>query len=157
MDLFDKIGKKISSTTQNVVRSTKDYTDIARLNSLIAEEKRQIESLYSQIGELYYESSQAGEENDEALNKLCLAVTSANERIAKHNEEIREIKGVKKCSDCGADIPLASVFCGVCGKKAEEQAETPEPSAAEKRFCTNCGAELSDGLAFCTTCGQKTE
>jgi len=159
MDFFNRIGKTISSTTQNVVRGTKDLTDIARLNSLISDEQKQIQGLYTQLGKLYYESSQSGKDNHEALSKLCHAIASAYDRIDKYNEEIHQIKGIRKCSNCGAEVPVSSVFCGACGTKVEEKPEDsePQPQPEPKRFCTNCGTELSDGLLFCTTCGQKVE
>jgi Zn finger protein HypA/HybF involved in hydrogenase expression len=157
MALLDNIGKKITATTQNVVRGTKDFTDIARLNSLISDEQRQIAGLHSQIGKLYFETVEHDENTP--LGKLCLAIVAANERIAKHQREIREIKGTKKCPSCGADVPLSSAFCGNCGAKTEAAATLPKPDApiTDKKFCVNCGAEISDNTAFCTSCGQKTE
>ena len=153
MPLFDNIGKKITVATQNVVRGTKEFTDTARLNSLIADEQQKITALYSQIGKLYYES--APSETDTAIGKLCHSITSANERIDKYNEEIRQIKGVMRCPACGADIAISSIFCGACGTRVEVQADKPEAAPAAGRFCTGCGAEIPEGVVFCTSCGQK--
>ncbi|MDR1687872.1 MAG: zinc ribbon domain-containing protein [Clostridiales bacterium] len=143
---------KITKATQDVVRGAKDLTDTARQNSLIAEEEKQILNLYTQIGKLYFE---AGEFDPETpIGRLCTALSAAKARIAKYQEEIRQIKGTKKCPNCGENIPLSSAFCGVCGTKIEV---TPEPEAApeaQKKFCKACGAELGEGL-FCMSCGQK--
>ncbi|MDR1060664.1 MAG: zinc ribbon domain-containing protein [Clostridiales bacterium] len=155
MSLLDGIGKKIAETTQNVVRSTKELTDTARLNSLISDEQRQITNLRAQIGKLIYE---AGEHDPETqIGKLCIAITAANERIARHTEEIRQVKGTKRCQVCGADVPLASAFCGKCGAAAEVAENPAEAPAAAKSFCSACGAELPEGSVFCTACGQKQE
>lgn len=154
MAIFDNISKKISTTTQNVVRGTKDFTDIARLNSLISDEQMQIENLYAQIGKLYCES--AKDDANSALGKLRLAVAASNDRIAKHNEEIREIKGSRRCPKCCADVPLSSAFCGVCGSKMEVDQPQGDPEHT-KKFCTNCGTEVPEELVFCTSCGQKIE
>ncbi len=154
MALFDSLGKKITSATQNIVRGTKDLTDTARLNSLIADEERQIASLYSQIGKLYCDTMEHTAET--ALGNLCISVDAANDKIAKYNEQILEIKGTRHCPKCGADIPLNSGFCGVCGAKIEAPEKEAAPAAA-KRFCSNCGAEIAEGLAFCTSCGHKVE
>ena len=113
MPIFDKITK----ATQDVVRGAKDLTDTARQNSLIADEQKQIINLYAQIGKLYHETHEAY--SDTPLGKLCLAVNALNERIIKHQEEIRKIKGTKRCPSCGANIALASSFCGACGAKTE--------------------------------------
>ena len=111
---------KMKKATQDVVRGAKEFTDTARQNSLIAEEHKQIEALYSQIGKLYCETG--GSDPETALGKLCIAVSSAFERIEKYNEEIRQIKGTKRCPVCGVDIPIASTFCGACGNKIVEDA-----------------------------------
>jgi len=150
MPLLDKMKK----ATQDVVRGTKEFTDIARQNSLIADEQRQIAGLYSQIGKLYFETHEADPETE--LGKLCLAIIAANERIGKCNETISQIKGNKRCPSCGADIPITSAFCGVCGAKTTETAEVAEVDATKRR-CSNCGAELEEGVMFCTSCGQKQE
>jgi hypothetical protein len=149
MPLLDKITK----ATQDVVRGAKDLTDTARQNSLIADEQKQIANLYAQIGKLYHETHEANP--DTPLGKLCLAINASNERIVKYNEEIRKIKGTKRCPKCGADIALASSFCGICGTKTEDVAEAPPPSETTKNYCKSCGAELTTGIAFCTSCGDK--
>ena len=150
MAILDKITK----ATQDVVRGAKDLTDTARQNSLIADEQKQVASLYAQIGKLYYETHEPDAETP--LGRLCLAVNASNERIAKYNEEIRKIKGTMRCPHCGADIPVVSSFCGVCGAKTEVSAEATPPEAA-RGLCSGCGAELREGSAFCTSCGQKQQ
>jgi predicted nucleic acid-binding Zn ribbon protein len=149
MALLDKLTK----ATQDVVRGAKDLTDTARQNSLIADEQKQIANLYSQIGKLYHETFEYDLETP--IGKLCVAINAANERIAKHTEEIRQIKGTKHCPNCGADIPLASSFCGVCGTKIEADSGTASVIETTQKFCKACGAELAEGRSFCTACGQK--
>ena len=144
---------KLTKATQDAVRGTKDFTDIARQNSMIADEQKQITSLYQQIGKLYYETNEPDPETP--IGMLCLAVKAASDRIAKCNEAIRQIKGAQRCPSCGADNPLVSSFCGICGAKIENVAENaPQPETA-KKTCHNCGAQLSSEMTFCSSCGQK--
>ena len=161
MPFFDELGKKISEKAQDVVRGTKELTDTARLKSMIADEQRQITDLYAQIGKLYFEMSEHTPETP--IGQLCLSVTYAKGRIANHEESIRQVKGVKRCTSCSSDVPLTSVFCGKCGTKvAIEVVPVPEtnvqePPAVEMKYCTECGSEIENGLAFCTSCGQKID
>ena len=53
---------------------------------------------------------------------------------------------VKKCPNCGAEIPAKSKFCPECGKKFPT-----------KKFCPECGAEISDTAKFCPECGNKIQ
>ena len=151
MPLLDKISK----ATQDVFRGAKEITDTARQNSLISDERRQIENLYSKIGKLYHETHEA--DPDTELGRLCRAVNSANDRIAGYQEEIRKIKRTKRCPSCGGDIALDSIFCGICGARSEDAAQPPPQSESEKDHCKACGAELADESVFCTSCGEKQQ
>lgn len=151
MPLLDKITK----ATQDMVRGTKELSDVSRQNSLIAEEQRQIAGLYAQIGKLYCETGQSNPETP--LGELCLAVAAANERITQYNDTILQIKGLKRCLVCGAENPLTSAFCGACGTKYEVIEEKTPEVVSDQKFCQGCGAEIEDEIAFCTSCGQKQE
>jgi len=153
MALLDKLTK----TTQDMVKGTKDITEVARLNSLIAEEKKQRVGFYQQIGKLYFDMQVEAADPETPIGKFCLNVNAANERIAKYNAAIRQIKGLNKCPSCGAEVPVNIAFCGVCGTKVEVETLTETKPEAVKKFCENCGAELAEGVAFCTSCGQKQE
>lgn len=150
MPLFDSLKK----ATQDVVRGTKDMTDTARLNSLIAEEERALMDLYTQLGKLYFETVPNNDETP--LGRLCFAIKSANERIYKYQEDIREIKGIRRCPSCSADVPVTSAFCGACGFKMDIAEERPSEEDA-KHVCEECGVEIDASLAFCTNCGKKQE
>ena len=149
MAVFDRITK----AAQDVVRGAKDITDTARQNSLIAGEQKQISNLYLQIGKLYYETQVI--DPAAPLGKLCLAINSSNERIAVYNEEIRKIRGTIHCPSCGADIPIASSFCGVCGAKTEVACEKPYTVETSIKTCSSCSAQLDEGVMFCPFCGQQ--
>ena len=144
---------KITKTAQDVVRSTKDLTDTVRQNSLISDEQKKIASLYSQIGKIYYETQDADPET--TLGKLCLTIDASNDRIAAYNEEIRKIKGAMRCQSCGADIPITSTFCGVCGTKTKIADVSVQASETSKKYSPGCGMEIRNGITFCTSCGQR--
>jgi Zn finger protein HypA/HybF involved in hydrogenase expression len=154
MALFDDLKKKVTDTTQGAVRGAKDFADTSRLNSLINDEQKQITNLYVQIGKYVYEHRT--ETEDTVLKELLNAVTSANSRIATHQAEIQQIKGVKLCPNCGKEIPMASAFCGNCGASVATVA-APESVAPDGQgaVCANCGAAVAQGVAFCQNCGQK--
>ncbi|MDR1210339.1 MAG: zinc ribbon domain-containing protein [Clostridiales bacterium] len=153
MALFDDIKKKVADTTQGAVKATKEFAETARLNSRISEEQRKIGSLYSQIGKLYYERRR--EDAEPPFDELCAAITAATEQIEKLQSEIQLVKGVKRCPNCGFDLPLTAVFCGKCGSKVETPEARTEPTAPEVRLCAHCGEELENGAVFCGSCGQK--
>ena len=153
MALFDDIKKKVADTTQGAVKATKDLADIARLNSQISDAQGKIEGLYRQIGKLYFET--CGEMAAEPFGEMCAEITAANAQIAKLQAELQVVKGLKRCPNCGADIPMASGFCGKCGTAVESPAPEPAPVEAAVSYCVHCGAVLENGAVFCGGCGQK--
>jgi hypothetical protein len=73
---------KITKATQDAVRKTKDFTDVARLNSLISDEQQKITALYTQIGKAYYERRE--EDIPEPLGGMCAAIAEMEDKISKN-------------------------------------------------------------------------
>lgn len=153
MAFIDGFKKK----AQDVAKGTKDLVETTRLNSQITDEQRKIGNLQTQIGKLYFETY--GTEAEAPFKELCEGIAAANEQITKLQLEILIVKGMKRCPKCGADVPIASGFCGKCGS-AVETLKTPSDSdvpAVNVRHCAKCNAALDDGTMFCGSCGQKYE
>jgi hypothetical protein len=149
------VGKKLKRTIQRIVKNTRDFTDKARLNSKIADERQKIEAWYIQIGKLFHETY--GASDDSPAGRLCVSIEAAKERITDYEQEICRIKGLRKCRSCGVETGDSSAFCSGCGVRMEGYPEPPTVMEAEPegKRCTGCGAELSEGLVYCTSCGQK--
>lgn len=172
MAFFEKFGEKISSAGKDMAKKTKELADITKLNMQIGSEEDNIKSKYIEIGKLYYELFSSNP--DERLAPLCTSITESLGKISSYKEQIQSIKGVKKCSNCGAEIVNSALFCSSCGNKTsseEEKApeETNDESVKEAEeetiavedapasVCPNCNAELDKDAAFCANCGQKIE
>jgi ribosomal protein L40E len=153
MALFDDIKKKVSDTTQSAVKATKELAETTRLNSQISDEQRKIGGLYSQLGKLYFEKY--GIEAESPFGEICAAIVASSAQIEKLQMDIQFVKGVKRCQSCGADIPLASGFCGKCGSKVETPVTQPDVVAADIQHCVHCGAEIENEALFCGSCGKK--
>ena len=152
MAIFGELGKKISQTTQSAVKGTKDFADITRLSSQISDEQKQMNNFYVQIGMKYYELYSNSVE-DENFSEFCTSITSCMEKIAGLQAEIQKIKGMKKCSGCGAEVPVSSVFCGICGHDTRNDSDAEV--VINNLVCSACNMEVEAGTAFCTGCGGK--
>lgn len=153
MAFFEQLGKKLSDAGQGVAQSSRNAVDIAKLNSAVSDKKKQIAQAYSAIGEKYYELHK-----DSAEEELSALVSNVNQLFAEIHDcenQIKTIRGVAKCANCGADIPTGAAFCSVCGAPAPE----PERPAAPEgtRECPNCHKFVPVGNKFCTGCGAKME
>jgi len=126
MAFFERFGEKLSNAGKDVAKRTKELADITKLNMQINNEEDNIKSKYLEIGKLYYElhSSDPSEE----FTDLCASITDSENKINTIKTEIQAIKGVKKCSKCGAEISLSATFCSVCGNKTVSEDTTDEQS-----------------------------
>lgn len=57
------------------------------------------------------------------------------------------------CPQCGAQNPPSMKFCGSCGTKLQNEAQTPGPQQSAFKFCGECGAKNNSDDSFCSECG----
>lgn len=150
MAFFNEIGKKISQTGQSAVQKTKEMADVAKLNSMISDEEKLLENNYIQIGKQYV--SLHTTDYEDAFANSIRAVIESEEKINKYRQQINDIKGVRKCESCGAEVSSNADFCSTCGKAMPKiQPKIDENSV----ICSNCGNATMRGMRFCTYCGSE--
>ncbi len=159
MSFFDNLGDKLQSTGKDIANKAKDLAEITKLNAKVASEQDKLKEAYRTIGEKYYEAH--AELPDPEFVEYFEAITAAKEAIAAAKDEIAEIKGVKLCTTCGAEMSKEAMFCSSCGNKYEPK-EEPAPEETEeetpedaKKVCPICQAEVMDDAMFCPACGAK--
>ena len=118
MAFFDQLGQKLTQTSQDAVKKTKDMAEAVRLNSAVADEGKKIEAAYREIGRLYYE--RFADACDPALQAPVEEVRRAEAAIREMKDAIFRLKGVQICPACGAELPAGGAFCNSCGAKMED-------------------------------------
>lgn len=153
MAFFEQLGKRLTDAGQNVAQQTKNLADVTQLNSAISDREKKISQLYLNIGRLYYE----GHKDDLSAEhrEIIDEVDALYAEIAKNREKIKQIKGVVKCPNCGADVPLSAAFCNACGAKIERDSAASDATA--QRCCPVCHAVVSAEDSFCNNCGAKVD
>ena len=150
MAFFDEIGKKLSQTGQMAVQKTREMADVAKLNSNISDEEKKINNAYYQIGQMYVDLHNDDFEPD--FEVLITQLKESQNNVENLKKQIQDIKGVKRCTTCGAEIPNNSTFCSSCGSAVTQQKSV---DAANLIKCTNCGKMIEKGMKFCTFCGNE--
>lgn len=151
MAFFEGIGKKLSDAGQSVAQQTKNFADVAQLNSTINEAEKKIAQFKNELGQLYYEAHKT-DANVEGAN-IIAQINALYDEIQTTKEKINSIKGIVKCEKCGAEVPNGSVFCSSCGNKME----VPVVAAPSGNTCPKCGTVVAEGNLFCNNCGTKIE
>lgn len=147
MAFWDNFGKMASGAASKAMQKTQDFTETAKLNTIIADEEKRISVTYSQIGKLFVELHR--EDAEEAFFELLEIIRDAEEKISSCRKQIQDMKRTLCCEKCGAEVPRDSKFCSACGAKIVRE---EEPASAPR--CEKCGTPITDWMRFCTACGN---
>ena len=151
MSFFDNIGSKASAAGQAAAEKARNFAEVTRLGGVVSDHEKRISRLYFEIGQSYYERHKDDPEAEE-LERIA-AITDTNEKIAVCRNQIKTLKGVEKCPNCGADVQNGSQFCNNCGTRMPPASMKTAPKAG--LTCPTCGTELESDAAFCFNCGTK--
>lgn len=152
---------KVDSYTKYFLPDDNDSPEVVRLKGMVKSEADVVIDVFYELGVAYYEKY-AGN-TDTEFSAIVERIDSSIGKIDMLCEQIRLIKGIVKCNNCGADMKQSSSFCTKCGAKAKNEAvvvvakeDTPAVSAPVLPVvCSNCGASLKAEAAFCKYCGAK--
>ncbi len=154
MAFYDNLGKRIQQTGQGAIDRTKKGAEVARLNSSINGLAKDMSKQYEELGRAYYDKFAASGAYDPDMAVFFQELDAKMSQVEDCKDQIRSLKGYRKCPVCGEDISADAMYCPNCGTKQEPiVAESP----AAGRVCPNCGAELEDDQIFCTVCGTNVE
>lgn len=135
MAFFDDLGKVLAETGQTVVNKTKDLTELTRLSARVTDLQRKNDQLYKTIGKLYMEHY--GDSPEDAFKGAVSSIKENQKKIAGYKEDIKQLKGIKKCSSCGADVSGSSQFCSKCGAKVEDTDVVADVEAVVTEECVS--------------------
>ncbi len=127
MSFINKISEKLSSGATAVSNSTKRMSEIAKLNSKINKNLSDVNNRYTEIGrivKLELMDKIMHEDVKRLANEIDILLAEVNES----REKISDLKGVKVCIECGAQVSRDVAFCPNCGaKQPVVENEIPEP------------------------------
>jgi len=142
MDFLKNVAKDVTKRSGKLVESTK-------LSAKIASEETKLKKLYSDLGEQVYKDYTSGQTFDGKYNQFFSDINLVLKEIEELKEDKADVKGVKTCNNCGAEIKQEAKFCTNCGAPQDE--EEAEPAT---KNCPSCGAELEMDAKFCPEYGK---
>ncbi len=124
MDLFDSFSKKTAEAAAKAMRKAQDLAELTKLNAQIAEEEQTLRNVYCEIGKLYV--SLHGSQDAPDFAPMIAAIHAGEEKIRQYQDQIQQIKGVRQCERCGAEVSSDAAFCSACGSPMTKQAPPRE-------------------------------
>ena len=137
----------------------KEPTEMERVEANIAQVEAEVQQRYYQLGQMYYEEHKADGDTGDQYSGIVGAIAKLElNRIGFQKNKLR-LQGQMMCENCGGIIPYGSIFCNICGQKADEKQEggADVMNTAPGKKCTVCGAVMDEDSMFCTSCGSKAE
>lgn len=159
VSIFDSIGKKIGETAQAAQKKANETIEITKLNKAISNEEAKIEKIYYELGRRLYDLYAQGHDVGEDFEQECEEISVYKDNIKDLKKKIMELKNIRLCPNCGAEIDEGTLYCSKCGTKIEppESAEPVEDEKPDFKICPTCGSKLTLEAAFCPSCGTKQE
>ena len=152
MGIFEKINKTVSDAGQKTMEKTRGVADTSRFNSMIVEEEKIISNLCYEIGKKYV--SIYKDNPEEEFIELINEIKIAEKKISEYKIKIQDIKGIRICEKCGAEVEKGAIFCSHCGNKMPE---LKVPKELKDLKCKNCETPLKTDMKFCIACGNPID
>lgn len=159
MAFFEKMSETLTVKGKGMADKAKELAEVNHLNGQINTQKNTAEKLYKEIGQLIYENREDWKSVDIATQLEQL--DSIQEKILELQEEILQVKGVRRCAGCGAEVNNDMAFCPKCGapmaanEPKQEQNEEQLQEEPAHCLCPGCQKEIEPGSAFCPFCGIR--
>lgn len=155
MSLFDDIGRKVTDVGQKTIQKTRDFSDTARFQANISDEEKKINNLYFEIGKMYVEKHR--NDCEDFFRGMVSAINESEYRISELKKQIQDIKGVRECPKCGAEVVQGVAYCSSCGNPMPVVIYEVTQNLEDYKRCNNCGKMVKKDVNFCTFCGKPVK
>ena len=153
MSIFNEIGLAIGKGTEGIGARAKVIRESSKLNSMVNEEEKKLAAYYQNIGQIYADIHRSDYEPEFA--ELMELINEARRNLVNYKRQSEELKQVRYCEVCGAQIIGDSQFCSSCGSRVgiEIMPSSTISDTISKITCQKCGVILDADSKFCEKCG----
>lgn len=125
MGFLNKVSEKASVAYKCTTETAGKIAKEAKLKYIINENKSKIEDQYEEIGKKVYQVHIREEEIDleEYIKEEIGKIDALAQEIKDVENELLELKELKKCLKCGAKVDKNDNYCAKCGNKMNNEEE----------------------------------
>ncbi len=136
---FEKVKQKVKQLSKDTVEEVQKMNEIRQLKGKISSAKKQIESTYTEIGKKFFELN--SDSAPEGFEMFVQTIRDKQELIGQLKEQIRTVKGMTLCPNCGMEVAAGERFCTNCGSRMPEEPGVEEDGEAEDEVVAEVDAE----------------
>ena len=108
---------------RQTIHQPHEMSEIERVIENMSQIEVQIQQKFTEIGQYFYMTHTDSEELDDKYKELVEAVRKLDENRKSFYSHKLRLEGNMKCVNCGEIIPYGSIYCSVCGKRADQKEE----------------------------------
>ncbi|MCX7747247.1 MAG: zinc ribbon domain-containing protein [Clostridia bacterium] len=155
MSVLENFTRRVADTAKAAAKRSGELVEVTKLNMSIGAEEDKIEKVYIEIGKEVYSKFVNGEDVGEAFKESFEKIKSYEDTIKEMRQKILELRKVKACPSCNAELEMDDNYCSKCGVKQEVK----EPIVEEliEKVCPVCSMSNDLSFSYCSKCGNKLD
>lgn len=114
---FDDLLYAVKDVADVATKKTEEVVGISKLKLEICKVEREIQDLYSKIGQSTYQSRKDSCKNEEYIDSLCDRVEDKLQYLNELKIEIADKKDKVICCNCNQQNEKENIYCKRCGSK----------------------------------------
>ncbi len=157
MSFFDRVKSgagKVAFEADKVADAKKVELDIGGL-------KKQIDGIYTRLGEMSYRRYVATNQEAPEFAEVCQQVIAIEQKIAAKQEELKQINArvwqAPQPQQQYTAPPTTYAPPPSYSAPPQGYAPPPPPPQGNGKFCPGCGTPVNDTTKFCSNCGAKVQ
>ncbi len=127
-ELLNKIGSTVTEAGKEGLEKAKELRDTAVISLEIRDREASIRKAYRELGRAYFQDHR---NDEEPVYDQIVFIKAAFEEIGELKATKDDIRGIRRCPECGEAILSGAHFCPNCGKRYEEPEDEDDEEVAE--------------------------
>ncbi|HHV50269.1 MAG TPA: zinc ribbon domain-containing protein [Candidatus Avimonas sp.] len=119
MATIDDVISKAKTVAEAAGKKTSEFIEITKLRIEIAEQEREMASIFEGLGRLVYDSKKSGEDATSLIDECVDKIDECQNKINDLKRQIDEYRFTLRCKECGTPNPDDALYCKKCGVKMD--------------------------------------